>query len=88
MLITARQAVTQIAADDGPHLNINGIQGFGHKIIVIILLFIGLAVIASARRSKISDNLSTGANIGIGGAIIGGAAIVAFGSQIANMIFS
>ena len=80
------QAVVQAA----PDLNSDGIVEWGVKNVVpIILLFIGLAIIAGARKGQMSQNAMTITNVLLGCAVIGGAAMFyGFGDDIAGFVFA
>ena len=53
----------------------------------IILLVIGISIIASARKGRMSENANTLTNVVIGSAVIGGAALIfAFAGQMATLL--
>ena len=70
--------------------NSTGLESFViTKIIPLVLLFIGLGIIAGAKKGNMSQVMNTTAIVIIGCIIIGaGGALVAFGDQIANLIFA
>ncbi len=60
--------------NDGPTLNSNGVVEWGVKnIIPLVLLVIGIGIIASARKGRISDNANTLTNVMLGMGVIAGA---------------
>ena len=73
----------------GPALNTNGVIEWGVKnIIPIILLIIGISIIASARKGRLSDNASTLTNVMLGMGVIAGAAILyGFAGQLTDLVF-
>ena len=73
----------------GPALNTNGVIEWGVKnIIPIILLIIGISIIASARKGRLSDNASTLTNVMLGMGVIAGAAILyGFAGQLTTLVF-
>lgn len=84
------QAFFALAASTGePSLNSNGIVEWGVKnLIPLILLFIGIGIIASARKGQIADNANTLTNVMLGMGVIAGAAVLyGFAGQITNLIF-
>lgn len=76
------------AAD--PEINSDGIVSWGVKnIIPVILLFIGIGIIASARKGQMSQNAMTVRNVMLGCIVIAGAALFyGFADNIASFIFS
>lgn len=76
------------AAD--PEINSDGIVSWGvRNIIPIILLFIGIGIIASARKGQMSQNAMTVSNVMLGCIVIAGAALFyGFADNIATFIFS
>jgi len=82
-----RQALR--SADTGPSLNSNGVVEWGVKnIIPLVLLIIGISIIASARKGRISDNANTLTNVVLGMAVIAGAAVLyAFASGLTDLLF-
>ena len=80
---------TVVMAATGPTVNTNGVVQWGVKnVIPIILLVIGISIIASARKGRISENANTLTNVVIGSAVIGGAALLyGFASQLITLFF-
>lgn len=78
-----------VLAAAGPTVNTNGVVEWGVKnVIPIILLVIGISIIASARKGRMSENANTLTNVVIGSAVIGGAALLyAFSSAFATLLF-
>jgi hypothetical protein len=76
-------------AASGPALNTNGVIEWGvRNIIPILLLVIGISIIASARKGRLSDNASTMTNVLLGMGVIAGAAILyGFAGQLTNLVF-
>lgn len=72
-----------------PNINSDGIVEWGVKnLIPILLLVIGIAIIASARKGKISDNANTITNVVLGCAVIAGAGVLyAFAGQLTRLVF-
>lgn len=81
--------IETVLAQEGPNINSDGIVEWGVRTIIpILLLVLGIAIIASARKGRISDNANTVTNVVIGMAVIAGAAaIYGFAGQITNLIF-
>jgi len=77
-----------LAAD--PSINSDGIvEWVVRNIIPIVLLFIGLAIIAGARKGQMSQNAMTVTNVLLGCAVIGGAAMFyGLGDNIASFVFA
>ena len=73
-----------------PDINSDGIVEWGVKnIIPIVLLFIGLAIIAGARKGQMSQNAMTITNVLLGCMVIGGAALFyGFADNIADFVFA
>ena len=73
-----KSAVTSaFVAGDGPDINSSGVVEWGVKnIIPIVLLVIGIGIIASARKGRISDNANTLTNVILGMGVIAGAALL------------
>ena len=73
-----------------PDINSDGIVEWGVKnIIPIVLLFIGLAIIAGARKGQMSQNAMTITNVMLGCMVIGGAALFyGFADNIADFVFA
>lgn len=72
-----------------PEINSDGIVSWGVKnIIPIILLFIGIGIIASARKGQMSQNAMTVTNVLLGCVVIAGAAFFyGFADNIASFVF-
>jgi hypothetical protein len=77
------------SAATGPSLNSNGVVEWGVKnIIPLVLLIIGISIIASARKGRISDNANTLTNVVLGMSVIAGAAVLyAFASGLTDLLF-
>ena len=73
-----------------PDINSDGIVEWGVKnIIPIVLLFIGIAIIAGARKGQMSQNAMTITNVLLGCMVIGGAALFyGFADNIADFVFA
>jgi len=83
-------SVTEVVlAAAGPTVNTNGVVEWGVKnVIPIILLVIGISIIASARKGRMSENANTLTNVVLGSAVIGGAALLyGFASQLTTLFF-
>ena len=80
--------VTQLVVLE-PKLNSNGIVEWGvRNIIPIVLLFIGIGIIAGARKGQMSQNAMTVTNILLGCVVIAGAALFyGFADNIATFVF-
>ena len=78
-----------VLAAAGPTVNTNGVVEWGVKnVIPIILLVIGISIIASARKGRMSENANTLTNVVLGSAVIGGAALLyGFASQLTTLFF-
>jgi hypothetical protein len=76
-------------AASGPDLNSSGIVEWGVKnIIPIVLLVIGVGIIASARKGRISDNANVLTNVILGMGVIAGAAVLyGFAGQLTDLVF-
>jgi hypothetical protein len=89
--MTAPSAVVSIlaATNDGPSLNSNGVVEWGVKnIIPLVMLIIGISIIASARKGRISDNANTLTNVVLGMGVIAGAAVLyGFANQLTDLVF-
>ena len=74
----------------GPHINSDGIVAWGVKnIIPIVLLFIGIGIIAGARKGQMSQNAMTVTNVLLGCVVIAGAALFfGFADNIASFVFA
>jgi hypothetical protein len=81
----ARQVVRM-----APEFNSDGIVQWGvRNIIPLLMLFIGIGIIASARKGQMSENAMTVTNILLGCTVIAGAALFyAFADNIATFVFS
>lgn len=73
-----------------PDINSDGIVEWGVKnIIPIVLLFIGIGIIASARKGQMSQNAMTVTNVMLGCIVIAGAALFyGFADNIASFVFA
>ncbi len=82
--------VLAAASDEGPTFNSSGVvEWVVRAIIPLILLGVGLGIIASARRGKLSDNANTLTNVFIGLSVIAGAGLLfGFAQQITDLMFS
>jgi hypothetical protein len=78
-----------VRAAGGPTVNTNGVVEWGVKnIIPLLLLIIGISIIASARKGRMSENANTLTNVVIGSAVIGSAALLfAFATSLSNLLF-
>ena len=83
-------AVAQIIIAAGPDINSDGIVAWGVKnIIPIVLLFIGIGIIAGARKGQMSQNAMTVTNVLLGCVVIAGAALFfGFADNIASFVFA
>ncbi len=79
-----------VALSTTPGINSDGIVEWAvGNIVPIILLVIGLAIIAGARKGQMSQNAMTITNVLLGCAVIAGAALFyGFGDDIANFVFA
>jgi hypothetical protein len=87
---TAVTAATRaFTSSGGPAINSNGVVEWGVKnIIPIVLLVIGIGIIASARKGRISDNANTVTNVVLGMGVIAGAALLyGFAGQLTDLVF-
>ena len=84
MVKIASQVITA-----APEINSDGIVEWGvRNIIPIVLLFIGIGIIASARKGQMSQNALTVTNVLLGCVVIAGAALFyGFGDNIATFVF-
>jgi hypothetical protein len=73
----------------GPTINTNGVVEWGVKnVIPLILLVIGIGIVASARKGRISDNANTLSNVILGLSVIAGAALLyGFAGQLTKLVF-
>jgi hypothetical protein len=80
-------SVVRFAAT-GPTVNTNGVVAWGVKTVIpLILLAIGIAIIAGARKGRMAENANTVTNILIGAAVIGGAGLIfAFATQLVQLL--
>lgn len=76
-------------AADGPKFNSDDLVQWGVKnVIPVVLLIIGIGIIASARRGRISDNANTITNVVLGMCVIAGAGLLyAFAGQLTDLAF-
>ena len=72
-----------------PGFNSNGIVEWGVKnIIPVVMLFVGIGIIAGARRGQMSQNALTITNMLLGCMVIAGAALFyGFADNIATFVF-
>jgi len=72
-----------------PRFNSDGIVQWGvQNIIPIVMLFIGIGIIASARKGQMSQNAMTITNVMLGCVLIAGAALFyGFADSIATFVF-
>lgn len=86
-VVTAVSSV--LAQGGGPTLNSNGVVEWGVKnVIPLVLLIIGIGIIASARKGRISDNANTVTNVVLGMGVIAGAAVLyGFAGQLTDLVF-
>ena len=72
-----------------PKINSDGVVAWGVKnIIPIVMLFIGIGIIASARKGQMSQNAMTITNVMLGCVVIAGAAFFyGFAGNIADFVF-
>lgn len=86
----ALTAVLLAADTKGPTLNSSGlVEWVVRAVIPLVLLGVGLGIIASARRGKLSDNANTLTNVFIGLSVIAGAGLLfGFAQQITDLMFS
>ena len=86
----AMNAIVLAAESDGPTLNSSGVvEWVVRAIIPLILLAVGLGIIASSRRGKLSDNANTLTNVFIGLTVIAGAGLMfGFAQEITDLMFS
>jgi hypothetical protein len=73
-----------------PRINSDGIVAWGVKnVIPIVMLFIGIGIIASARKGQMSQNAMTITNVLLGCVVIAGAALFyGFAGNIATFVFN
>jgi hypothetical protein len=77
-----------LAAD--PRINSTGVVTWVvRNLIPLILLIVGIGIIASARKGKLSDNANTLTNVLIGMCVIAGAGLIfGFAGALTSLIFS
>jgi predicted branched-subunit amino acid permease len=82
--------ITHAIVVAAPDINSDGIVEWGVKnIIPIVLLFIGIAIIAGARKGQMSQNAMTITNVLLGCVVIAGAAFFySFADNIASFVFA
>jgi len=73
-----------------PKFNSDGIVAWGVKnLIPILMLFIGIGIIAGARKGQMSQNAMTITNVMLGCMLIAGAALFyTFAGNIASFVFT
>jgi hypothetical protein len=78
-----------VLASSGPQLNSSGVVEWGvRNVIPLVLLVIGIGIIASARKGRISDNANTLTNVVLGMGVIAGAAVLyGFAGQLTDLVF-
>ena len=78
-----------VRAAGGPTVNTTGVVEWGVKnVIPLLLLIIGISIIASARKGRMSENANTLTNVVIGSAVIGSAALLfAFATSLSGLLF-
>ena len=81
--------LVQLVVMAAPEFNSDGVVQWGvRNLIPIVLLFVGIGMIAAARRGQISENAMTITNILLGCVLIAGAALVyGFADGIAAFVF-
>ena len=89
MAVLTAVGTAYVSASPGPTFNSSGLVEWGVKnIIPVVLLIIGIAMIASARKGRISDNANTVTNVVLGMGVIAGAAVLyGFAGQLTNLVF-
>jgi hypothetical protein len=85
----APMTALQILAAD-PRINSTGVVTWVvRNLIPLVLLIVGIGIIASARKGKLSDNANTVTNVLIGMCVIAGAGLIyGFAGQLTSLIFS
>jgi hypothetical protein len=85
----ASAVTSALLAGSGPDINSSGVVEWGVKnVIPIVLLIIGIGIIASARKGRISDNANTLTNVVLGMGVIAGAAVLyGFAGQLTDLVF-
>ena len=83
-------SVTASLVTAAPDINSDGIVEWGVKnIIPIVLLVIGIAIIAGARKGQMSQNAMTITNVLLGCVVIAGAGLFfGFADNIADFVFA
>ena len=83
-------SVTATVVTAAPDINSDGIVEWGVKnIIPIVLLVIGIAIIAGARKGQMSQNAMTITNVLLGCVVIAGAGLFfGFADNIADFVFA
>jgi hypothetical protein len=83
------EVVAQLAMAAGPSINSDGIVAWCVKnIIPILMLFVGIGIIASARKGQMSQNAMTITNVLLGVVVIAGAGLLyGFGDSLARFVF-
>ena len=78
-----------VLAQQAPDINTDGIVQWGvRNIIPILLLIVGISIIASARKGRMSENAGTITNVLLGCGVIAGAAFFyGFAGEITGFIF-
>lgn len=84
-----RNVLANVIMAAPPELNSDGIVQWGVKnLIPILLLFVGIGIIASARKGQMSQNALTVTNVMLGCMVIAGAALFyGFADNIASFVF-
>ena len=84
------EIVAQLALAANPSINSTGIVAWCVKnIIPILLLFVGIGIIASARKGQMSQNAMTLTNVVLGIVVIAGAGLLyGFGDSLAHFVFN
>ena len=82
--------IANVIVAAAPDINSDGIVEWGvRNIIPIVLLFIGVGIIAGARKGQMSQNAMTITNVMLGFVVIAGAALFyGFADNIANFVFA
>ena len=89
--MSSRESVVHSAQSvvAAPEFNSQGIVQWGvQNIVPLILLVVGIGIIASARKGRMSENALTITNIMLGCVVIAGAGLFyAFADTIATFVF-
>lgn len=82
--------IAGVIVSAAPDINSDGIVAWGVKnIIPVVLLFIGIGIIAGARKGQMSQNAMTITNVMLGFVVIAGAAFFyTFADHIATFVFT